>query len=482
MSTAVATSPPRRAWSDRRTRGTDLALLAAFTVLLRLPALLASRHLTFDDGTFSSSALAMRRGDVPFRDVFSSQGPLFLPLVWVADLVGLRASNAPRLLNVAAGVGLVLAVYAAARHVASRERALLAACLTAASGMVLWVTAPVAADGPALAFATAAVALALGYRTNPTTRRAVAIGLAMGAALSIKTLVVGALVPIGLVLLYARRPKATALAAATAAAFYVVAALPWGIGDVIDQSVVYHMQATREARETPLDNLAKLTTTVLSRDLILAALALLAAGFALARRRPPSTSGPWPSVGVLLGLWLAVAAALLIFRDPMWRPQLVQLVPPAALLVSLRPPPWRVVVAVVVLALPWHVTQLRGVLWPRPYRGVEAALQADLKALPEGAWVLSDEPGFLWRAGRETAADFVDPSISLIRSERITEASLAAAAARPQVCGVLVWSPRFRDFDGLPARLRAAGYDVAATYPGDRTLYEKADCEAVPDP
>ena len=38
-------------------------------------------------------------GAVPFRDVFSSQGPLFLPLVWLADLLGGRTLDAPRLLE-----------------------------------------------------------------------------------------------------------------------------------------------------------------------------------------------------------------------------------------------------------------------------------------------------------------------------------------------------------------------------------------------
>ena len=80
----------------RSSRG-DLAALAGLTVALRLPAYLASAHLTFDDGVFGASAVAMRAGGQPYRDVFSSQGPLFLPLVWVADLLGLRTDErAPR--------------------------------------------------------------------------------------------------------------------------------------------------------------------------------------------------------------------------------------------------------------------------------------------------------------------------------------------------------------------------------------------------
>ena len=43
----------------------DLILLTALALGLRLPAFLASAHLTFDDGVFGASAAAMRSGGVP---------------------------------------------------------------------------------------------------------------------------------------------------------------------------------------------------------------------------------------------------------------------------------------------------------------------------------------------------------------------------------------------------------------------------------
>ena len=95
------------------------------------------RHLTFDDGVFGASAVAMRAGGQPFRDVFSSQGPLFLPLVWVADLLGLRTANAPRLLSLAAALLLVGATYAAGRAITDRGGALIAAGLVSVTGTSL---------------------------------------------------------------------------------------------------------------------------------------------------------------------------------------------------------------------------------------------------------------------------------------------------------------------------------------------------------
>ncbi|HEX5588379.1 MAG TPA: hypothetical protein VFZ17_13785, partial [Acidimicrobiia bacterium] len=102
--------------ADRRRWRIDAFVLGVAALLLRLPMFFAPRALVFDDGVFASSALAMRAGELPFRDVFSSQGPLFPPLVFAGDLLGLRSLDAPRVLLVAAGVLVTVATYACARH------------------------------------------------------------------------------------------------------------------------------------------------------------------------------------------------------------------------------------------------------------------------------------------------------------------------------------------------------------------------------
>ncbi|HEV7536461.1 MAG TPA: hypothetical protein VGP90_12550, partial [Acidimicrobiia bacterium] len=140
---------------------------------LRIPALLAVRHVSFDDGVYGASAMAMRTGALPFREVFSSQGPLFLPLVWLFDLLGLRTLDAPRLLAVASGLALVLATWSAARALRlSRGAAAAAALLVATRGSLLWVTGPLTSDGPGLALAAGAVTAALWYRRAPSLRLA----------------------------------------------------------------------------------------------------------------------------------------------------------------------------------------------------------------------------------------------------------------------------------------------------------------------
>ncbi len=69
--------------------GSTSSLLAIGAILLRIPAFLAPTNLGYDDGGYGLAAIAMREGFDPFRDIFSSQGPLFLPLVRLADLAGL---------------------------------------------------------------------------------------------------------------------------------------------------------------------------------------------------------------------------------------------------------------------------------------------------------------------------------------------------------------------------------------------------------
>jgi hypothetical protein len=455
-----------------------LALVAG-AIVLRLPAFLATRHLSFDDGVYGASALAMRDGAAPYKAVFSSQGPLFLPLVWLADLVGLRALDAPRLLALAAGAALVAAVWTGARGAGcGRVPAGVGAALVATSGSVLWVTGPLTSDGPGLALATTAVVLALAWRRAPALRTAVLCGVALGAALSVKSLLVPAAVPVGLVLL--RRPRHLAAATGAAVVLGLAAALPWGLADVWDQSVTYHLEAAGD--RTPGANAAKVLSTLFDRDLPVA-LALAAAGVLAIWARTGPRRSPDPGEGTLVAWWLAATAVVLVLEHPLWRNHVAHLVPAGALLVALaldRAGPVlgrRAVVAggvALALAVPYHLAHVHEVLWPAPPRGAEAAARADLGALPAGAGAISDEPGLVWRTGRRTPPDLVDTSVLRIESGRITAASLAEEAADPRVCAVLVWSSRFGRLSDLPRLL--TGYREAARYGGPRVLYVKASC------
>ncbi len=495
---------------------------AAVAALLRLPALTAPRHLTFDDGVFGASAVAIRDGGAPFREVFSSQGPLFLPLVRVADVLGSESLNAPRLSGVASGVALTLLVYATARRITDRAGALLAAGLTTTAGSILWVTGPAAADGPALAFSAAALLLALRHRDSPGSASAVCLGLAVGAALATKATALPVLVPVAFVIagpavgtLRGRSRVAAAwrhllLAAGSAAMVWVIPSLVFGLADVWDQSVVYHQEAAGD--RDVLRNLAKITSTLLSRDLPVVVFALASGAWSLlgppdrpghgepgpattAQAFPEGVPAPvaaprerekWylhPPDPLLLWAWLGVTVLLLLYIDPLWRPHVAGLIPPATLLIGLRRPPVRVVVALAMLLAPLQVWRLADssdpfILRPGGYPTDTRALVHELRSLPDGAWVLSDDPGQVWHAGRRTTDDLVDTSVLRIDSGRITAQSLTEAAARPEVCAVVVWSPeRFGSLSELPGDLEEVGYREDAQFGSGRRLYIKDACE-----
>jgi len=458
----------------------DAAVLAVAAVLIRLPAFFAGRSLVFDDGVFASSALAMRAGEVPFRDIFSSQGPVFLPLVWVGDLIGFRTLDAPRLVAVAAGVLLTVAVYACARRLTTRANALLAAGLVTTSGSILWVTGPVNADGPSLALSVLAVACALRYRDEPRLRTAIWVGLAAGGAGSIKALAVPAVVIAGLIVLVAhRRVRDAGVAAGTAVAVYVLAALPFGIARVWDQSYTYHHDSRRA--NTRWGAVEKILGTLWDRDvMVMVALGLAAIAFAVrfVRRRRAGVPGDRALAVVVAGLvvWIALVVALLVWEPAMWRAHIAHLVPPLALLASLRPAPWSLLAVGGVVVAAFFVSNNSSILWPDGYTGPEAALVHHLQQFPADAQIISDDPGWVWRSGHRPPGDFADPSYQRIDQGRITPASVVKAARGRQVCGVIVSSPEhFGRFRGLPQALGDEGFH-AVRYGTNITLYERDPC------
>ncbi len=79
----------------------------------------------------------------------------------------------------------------------------------------------------------------------------------------------------------------------------------------------------------------------------------------------------------------------------MWRNHIAHLVAPLSLLVVLRPPVMRLVALAAIATLPLQAAHLGEILSPDPYAGDAAAAAAALRALPEGARAISDDPGFV---------------------------------------------------------------------------------------
>jgi 4-amino-4-deoxy-L-arabinose transferase-like glycosyltransferase len=451
----------------------DLGVLALVAVVLRLPAVLSPRHLSFDDGVYGATAVALRHGARPYRDVFSSQGPLHHPLLYAADLLGFRTSVAPRLLPLASGVVITLAVYVAARAVADRRAAVVAAVLVTTSGSVLAVTTGTSGDGPAIAFAVTAVAVALWTRDRPGWGGPVAAGVLVGCACAVKLLAAPVVVPVALCLGVRRRAGPLVTAAVVAIAVPLVLAAPWGWSRVYDQSVRYHRE---DRRYTVPEAAWRVVSTLVQRDLFVVATVVVVVVAALVARASwrPSDRPWWERPGTAFGAWLAAQTTVLLVESAMWRPHVSQLVAPLVLLAALRLPAWRALVVAWVVAVPIWVVGVIGFVRPGGYRGDDAAIARRLRALPASAVVVTDEPGFAWRAGRRVPDAMVDVSVKQFDQGRITERDVLRAAFARDACAVLVTSDeRLGRFPDLATRLARRDYRTVWR-DGERILYVRA--------
>jgi hypothetical protein len=126
-----------------------------------------------------------------------------------------------------------------------------------------------------------------------------------------------------------------------------------------------------------------------------------------------------------------------------------------------------------VVTVPFAIASNTSILWPGGYTGEQAALVRHLGSFPSDAQFISDDPGLVWRAGRDTPGDFADTSYQRLDDGSITQASLVRAASAPDVCGVIVTSAQhFGRLGGLPDAL--AAHDYAPRRFGEHlTLYQR---------
>jgi hypothetical protein len=312
----------------------------------------------------------------------------------------------------------------------------------------------------------------------------VATGLCAGAAVATKALAAPVLLPVALLLASRKRPRDLVAAGVALLVVPVVTTSAWGPGDVWDQSIQYNRGADRLTSHWGA--FTRIVRTLVERDLLLlivAGLALVVAVVVHLRASPDdgaSPPGELPPVpfrpSTVLAAWLVAQLVVLIAEPAMWRPHVAHLVVPIALLAVLRPPPLVPVVIAAVLVAPWYYDHLQPMLRPGGFDRAEAAAVRSLERLPDGALVISDDPGLVWRSGHRIPAEYADSSIKRIEAGQIT-ASKLLAAARGDVCAVLVWTDRYRDLD-LGPRLERTGFTRTSPAGAPYELYERSGCRA----
>ncbi len=467
-------------WRRAATAAGVGAALAA-TAVVRIPAVLSDQHIDFDEGVYGVSVLAMRDGGLPFRDIFSSQGPLFLPILWLFDVAGLRHFRAMRLGMVLVALAFTVGVYVIARRVSgSPFAAVVAAAATGTASAGVAAAGAIHSDGIGLAFGVWGVAVLVGAGSLDERWRPLVVGLLIGAGMAVKSLF---LVPAGLAVAWHygwRREWGALVRAAVAAALLGLAVtLPWGLGNVWEQFVAFHLDVPRT--RSPYRNFVASVGRMWRRDsifLVMAGAALGGVAIRLARRRWPD--GPRADHVTML-VWLAASAAVLLLGVEMDRGSyrfLIFFIAPAMVVLAIFRPPAVLLAAAVagaLLLVPRHYHENDRYLEHQRLNGRHAEVVALLRALPEGANVVADDPGLAWVAGRHPPPPLVDVSWARIQSGSLRADAVREGAARADTCAVVFFSDRF-DFLDPDLGAGLAGYELAVDWGSDDRLYVREEC------
>ena len=418
-------------------------------------ALLFGRGLheatSYDEGVYLASVDALRHGQELGAEVFASQPPGFYLLLRAeAAPAGRSVTRMRTAMLVLALVGVV-AAYALGRVLAGASAGLAAAGVLASAPAYATEAIRIAADIPSVALSLVALALAAWARGRSAVVAALA-GAVFAAAVSVKLLVLPAVVPLAVML---RRPKLLGAAAAGALVVAGTLALIFAgsLGAIWHDAVSFH----RTARSIGDGNARHIIdffgfktpfTWIVAAGLVAAAL----------RRRA-------------LALWAFLAAAIifLFLQRPLLDHHFVLLTAAGAVAAAASLPVGRPVVAaalVVAVAAGWaqQWRQIGRNDEPEPAAVLAAARTLRATTAPTEL-VGGDLPIVAFRADRRLPGDLVDTSAVRFASASVTDAKVLRALERARVRTVVV-GREFRVRPRLLAGLRRYRVIRVARQPG----------------
>lgn len=425
-------------------RGDSLWYVAVLSVIagaIRIPMWASSTHITFDEGVFLASTDLATAGLTQYRDFFASQGPLFIPLLQLGDLLGFGDPRGARTIMVLSGVAIAIASYFILIVFTSRQRSFLVAALVATSGATLFAAGPVQSEGAGFAFALAALAVIL-HRQDRT--GAFIAGLMMGAAVAIKSLhIVPTVLMVAIVLVYRRDWLNLAYTSLVAMTLALATALFYGVERVFDQYVMFHLAKDNSANL--LENLGHSLSFLVDFDLpllILAVATLILLWWAPERSPiPPGEVPTWLPMA-----WTACTLVVLMgftHIDSGFVRVVTFLIPPLALLVAHNLHlPIRILAGVVALSVVFQIATIE--FTPEPDPANLASIDR-LEMLGAEEMVVSDDPGLVWSARRLSHPATVDPSYARFQTGYLTPETVERALTDPRTCAFTSTSERFAD-------------------------------------
>jgi hypothetical protein len=431
--------------------------LLALAMLLAFGAYLLGRHLAapsleFDEGVYVGSADLLGQGLHLGRDVFSSQPPLFFALLTLVDRAGGGSLAVMHGMTVGVALAGALAGWAIVRGIAGPFPGMVAAAMVLLAPGVVDAAAVVSADVPSVALGTGALLAARAARTRPVW--AVAAGALICSALLVKLLAVPFALALAVAAIVDRPPRRAVLwfsAGAVAVLTAVGVAYASVLGELWSEAIGLHLHARSSAVALPHPSIAAEVALIVTG--YVGILAMLAIGL---RHVPRTQLSAWARARADLLATLVFGVLLIAVNRPLLHHHLVILAWPLALVAASTLPtrlPARAAAAAALgclLLVPWAVRGRDTVQGAESARINSAAAVVRQETDPDQT-VVSDLPLVPLAAGREAAAETVDPSAVRIATGSLDQREILTAS---EGAGAIVVGRAFTFIPGLCRELK----------------------------
>ncbi len=462
----------------------------------------------YDQGVYLESARLMLHGFQPYKDIFDSQPPLWLPLLYLSFHFFGTNLQAGQILTATSGLVVVVAVTLAVTQLGGRGSGLFAGLLIVLSPLELQWSRVVVAEVPFAALASVGMALAIRYVRNGNRIWLVAAASAVACSILIKLLGLYAL-PSLVALVMARSTSIAgidrrqrmrfmsgdiAIIAATAAIVIGLCSLVSHPKPMWNQVVAFHFAARSVYPSSSIAQQLYLIAHFMKGERLLIAASPLAVlclldGFE----------------GAAILAWPAFTFLGLMYQRPLFSHHMIALIPPLAVAAGVGSgycvalstkflrwcatqsdrmrTAWSaayvaavLAVAVVLVREGWiavnqQEARVRNSLDERLDIGMAQTIDQNTGA---GEMIATDAQSVAFLAERDVPPELADTSFLRIKSGFLSSQEFIAASEKYHVRLVLFWTGRLNAMPGLVDWARAKFHRHLDVAPG-RVLYISED-------
>ncbi|MGE3911587.1 MAG: glycosyltransferase family 39 protein [Chloroflexota bacterium] len=483
------------------------ALLGVSLLALRLRTSNLDAYTgSFDEGIRAQQLLLMSAGYRPFQDIFASQGPLLLDLLYPFYLLFGQTLAAARGGVVVCGMVAILGSWWVARQVGGPCGGLAAALLLGLSPSFLEGSRLALAEVPTIAPALLALGSLLAYRQRPARWLLVLSAAWCALSVLIKPMALPVGAPLAVLLLM---PASTSISrgsffwpwrraitdlllyGAVFGAICAVVIMILGPAGVWDNLGAYRTGAGSSAGANASSNL-RLTFNIMRQEQP-GLYILVAVGTILGLwRRPAVTLAVLAWGAAVLGMFIvygdladkhivyllppvallaACGAGLgaeeilsLIRRARIGRPGLQAALPALASLLGLAA--YLVTLPAIYRADRYLLREAPRVAAERRDRAADQEIAETIRThTPPDGWVLADNPLAAYEARRMVIPYLVDTSGTRVDAGSLTAPLAEAYVQRYQPSVIVTWPRRLGKLDAFVERLPALGYRLEKSYP-----------------